>query len=364
MKIIKKRDMLIWLNNIEGINNRNISKIIDCFHDIRELWDLSYSRIEKLPIGKRAKINMKKNMNIDYLNQVKENAYKKEINIMTSFDKEYPIRLKNTPDPPYVLYIKGRLKENDVNSISVVGTRKPTPYGIYAVEKLVSELSEYGITVVSGMASGIDTYAHLTSLKENNRTIAVLGTGVDTIYPSHNTNLYHKIIENGAVISEFPLGTKGLPYNFPQRNRIISGLSLGTLVIEAEERSGTLITVSHCLEQGREVFAVPGCINSSFSKGTNNLIRDGAKLVDNAIDIVEELRELRNIDRICNDIPDKFNKLGDDEMKVLNIIKKSPADIDQIARVSGMDISKLSGIITVLEIKGNIKRTGGNILCV
>lgn len=369
---MKERDILIWLNNLDGMNNRNIEKLMDYFDDIRDIWGLKNSKINSLQISDRAKKSIVDSRSLEFLDEIKENAKVKNIEIATIKDRNYPQRLKNIPDPPKVLYIKGSLIKKDLNSIAVVGTRKPTPYGIYAVEKLVSELSEYGITIISGMATGIDTYAHLTSLKQDNRTIAVLGTGADTVYPSHNRNLYNKIVKNGAVISEFPLGTKGLPYHFPQRNRIISGLSLGTLVIEAEERSGTLITVTHSLEQGKDVFAVPGCINSSFSRGTNSLIRDGAKLVEKAEDIIEEIIELKDIENNSDndyyknqcDKSDLYSGLSDDEKVILKKIKRSPVTIDQLARSKEMNIAKLNGIITVLEMKGKVKRIGGNKLTV
>ncbi len=213
---------------------------------------------------------------------------KLNLNVLTRQDDEYPQNLKNILYPPIVLYVKGRLKPQDCNSIAIVGSRLASFYGLSCAEKLAGELANYGLTVVSGMARGIDTASHRGALKQNGRTIAVIGSGFNRIYPPENKGLCEEIAGSGAVISEFPIDTPPEKENFPRRNRIISGLSLGVVVVEAARNSGALITADFALEQGREVFALPGKVDSSTSFGTNELIKQGAKLVSCVDDIIEE----------------------------------------------------------------------------
>ncbi|MDP8233692.1 MAG: DNA-processing protein DprA, partial [Candidatus Saelkia tenebricola] len=211
------------------------------------------------------------------------------VEVLTIFDKSYPEMLKEIYDPPVVLYVKGILSDKDDLSLGVVGSRKCTQYGIRATKELVASLKDYEITIVSGLARGIDSVAHKAALENKLRTIAVLGSGLGCIYPLENAKLANDIALSGAVISEFPFETKPLKQNFPRRNRIISGLSKGIVVIEAAQRSGALITVDFALEQGRDVFAMPGPVDSESSYGTNRLIKQGAKLIDSAEDILSEL---------------------------------------------------------------------------
>jgi DNA processing protein len=228
---------------------------------------------------------------------------KNNINTTNIFDEIYPINLRHIQNPPTILYYLGDLLAQDECSISVVGSRNYTQYGRIATEKIVTDLAKNNITIVSGMARGIDTYSHISALNQGCRTIAVLGCGVNVIYPTNNTELYHKIIKNGAVVSEFLPNTKPYSWNFPTRNRIISGISLGTLVIEANIKSGTMTTANWASEQGKNVYAVPGNIFSEQSKGTNKLISEGAKIATSATDILEDLHgiikyELSSIDNI------------------------------------------------------------------
>jgi len=210
--------------------------------------------------------------------------------VLTVFDEGYPENLKNIYDPPVVLYIKGSFKKEDELSVSIVGSRKCTYYGMNMADKIAEQLASAGVTVVSGFARGIDTSAHKGALKAKGRTIAVLGSGLDNIYPVENKPLVEKIIKNGALISEFPMSMPPNKNNFPRRNRLISGLSRAVLVVEAANRSGALITADFALEQGRDVFAVPGTADRLLSMGTNSLIKQGAKLVDSAEDILEEFK--------------------------------------------------------------------------
>lgn len=216
-------------------------------------------------------------------------AEKSGVVILTVFDEDYPERLKNIYDPPVILYVKGSIKKEDSLAVSIVGSRKCTYYGMNMADNIAEKLAFSGVTVVSGLARGIDTAAHKGALKSG-RTIAVLGSGLGNIYPAENRPLSEKIAQNGAVVSEFPMHMPPNKNNFPQRNRIISGLSAAVLVVEAANKSGALITADFALEQGRDVFAVPGAAGRLSSAGTNSLIKQGAKLIDSAEDILEELK--------------------------------------------------------------------------
>ena len=213
-------------------------------------------------------------------------------------NSEYPTLLKEIFNPPRELFIKGSIILEDACAIAIVGTRTPTAYGIKQCEKISCELAKKGITIVSGMARGIDSVAHKSAIKAGGRTIAILGSGLNRIYPPENKKLYEDISKNGAVISEFAPNTPPMPYNFPKRNRIISGMAIGVVVVEAAVRSGSLITANFALEQGRDVFAMPGNINSPRSNGTNALIKDGAKLVEDVSDVLNEFEYKKNFVRV------------------------------------------------------------------
>jgi DNA processing protein len=289
------------------------------------------------------------------------------INVYTIHDSEYPENLKNIYDPPPVLYVKGGIKEEDGLAIGIVGSRKATDYGLKAAERIAYRLAEVGITIVSGMALGIDSAAHRGALHAKGRTIAVCGCGLKYTYPVSNYNLGVEIAGNGAMVSEYPFDTPANPYQFPARNRIISGMSLGVIIVEAGERSGSLITADYALEQGREVFAVPGNISSPNSIGTNALIKSGAKLVSSIEDILEEL----NLDVVFKDNNEaaaannnEATEISIEESLVLKILKKKEAGKDEIAAVSGLPAGKVMAALTMLEIKGMIQQIGENFLLI
>lgn len=281
----------------------------------------------------------------------KENSKK-----ITLSDPNYPKLLKEISDPPQVLYLRGEIKEKDNLAIAIVGTRNYTGYGKKVAEEITSDLVEAGITIVSGLAKGIDTFAHKVALEKGGRTIAVLGSGIDSksIYPSSNRSLAEKIIKNGAILSEYPPKTKAQKYFFPQRNRIISGLSLGVVVIEAPIKSGALITANCALEQNREVFAVPGPIYSSTAEGANKLIQSGAKLITDANDILEELN-LPLVAKKKNFIPQ--NK---EEEIIIKTLNKEPLHLDEIIKQSKLSADKVNSILIILELRGVIKNLGNN----
>lgn len=288
-------------------------------------------------------------------------------------DNEYPKNLKNIYDPPRALYVNGALLAQDEMAVALVGSRRASHYGLETCEKLAYELAIRGVTVVSGMARGIDSAAHRGSLKAKGRTIAVLGSGHNDIYPPENEKLYEEISKSGAVVSEFENDMPPLPENFPQRNRIISGLSLGIVVVEAAKNSGALITANFAAEQGREVFAVPGKISSQTSSGTNELIKDGARLVQSADDILEEL-SIHEINLISGEGKAKldesiakktkayiYNSLTDDERKVYKLLSDEPIYIDEVLSKSGIEHQKASKVLLNLELKSLIKELPGKL---
>ena len=321
-----------------------------------------------------------------------ERLFRSGVGAVTWHDSEYPARLKEIPDPPPVLYRKGDLHPEDENSVAVVGTRRPSDYGKRVTTELCGALATRGITVVSGLALGIDAQAHKAALDTRGRTIAVLGNGLDTVYPRENRRLAERILgEGGALVSEFALGARPEASNFPRRNRIISGMTLGTLITEASETSGTRWTVYHALEQNREIFCVPGSIYSEASKLTNRLIREGAKLVCNVGDILVEIgldtserqiamafdgSDSRNpgiddggpagIDNAGYPVspnPEAVSArnsetVDSDELDVLKHITNEPTHIDDLARLAGKPITEVSGLLSMLEIKGLVIQAG------
>jgi len=300
----------------------------------------------------------------DDLNRVIQSSYR----VVTMTDAEYPSLLLQIPDPPPFLYVHGNLHSTPKN-IAVVGSRNATGYGLSIARKLSADLSTLGLTIVSGMARGVDTAAHQGALSADGETVAVLGSGLEKIYPAENKELSDKIAVNGAVISEFPLTAPPEGHNFPIRNRIISGMSLGTVVVEAGKKSGSLITARMAVEQNREVFAVPGSISSYKSTGTHNLIKQGAKLVEHAQDIIEELalllegynaRKKTDLEMLKDQLP----PLTEDESQVLGALGPYSVHIDDLARQLTLDIGKLAAVLLQLELKGVVTQTPGKMFSI
>jgi DNA processing protein len=283
--------------------------------------------------------------------------------VITIQDESYPVNLKAIYDPPQVLYVKGELLPTDSFAISVVGTRTASSYGKAVAEQISNQLAARGVTIISGMAYGIDAAAHKGALSAGGRTIAVMGNGLDIVYPARNVSLMEKIISSGAVISEFPMGMKPLKNNFPRRNRVISGFSLGTLVVEAPRRSGALITADYALEQGREVFAVPGQIFSEMSGGTHALIKQGAKLVESVEDVLDELPSyaLQPFTEEDFDIEEERAELqlSQEEKAVWKVIGASQTHIDDISRQADLPSYKVSAALVMLELKGLVQQSAG-----
>lgn len=355
----------IWLSTLPGIGSKKSEKLIELFGGPRNLWYAKRKELEKIHFLSQEIIEQIVSYPLKVLAQKHMEAIDKyNIKVIRIIDESYPVLLKNIYDPPMVIYVRGNLKA-DEQAIAFVGSRNATAYGNTVAEMLAGEVAKRGITVISGLARGIDSSAHEGALKSGGRTIAVLGCGPDIAYPPENQELMERIICSGAVLSEYAPGTPPLRGNFPARNRIISGLSMGVTVVEAGEKSGSLITAEFALEQGREVFAVPGNVNSRYSKGTNKLIKEGAKIVTNVKDILEELNGPGSIDtetcHMTEDVAesDVYPIFTEQEVKIINCLSKCPLHIDVIAVNSGLDIQEVTSNLSLLEIKGLVEQIPG-----
>ncbi len=349
------------LSMIPGIGATRCQKLLNHFGSPQAILGANLEELRHIGgIGEytaRQIVNYKDKLDIEKeISRIK----KRKISVVTFSDDNYPANLRSIFDPPIVLYVKGKLLPEDRIAIAVVGTRRPTTYGKMVAEKLSRELAEREVSVVSGLARGIDTCAHKGALSGGGRTIAVLGCGIDICYPPENEALFDEISERGAVVSEFSMSTRPEKMNFPMRNRIISGLSLGAVIVEAGHKSGALITAESALEQGREVFAVPGNIFNLGTKGTHLLIQQGAKLVEKCDDIIEEIRCLRDVMPVSTAIEyHREVKLTQEEEKVYNLLSFEPVHIDLISKQSGLSINRVSPLLMNLEIKGKIRQVAG-----
>jgi len=352
-----EEDVKYWVgfNNIPGIGHVRFTQLESYFGNLESAW--------KAPIGelKRAGLDSTALRTISHWrgtispDNEMEKLDKHDISVITCKDSAYPARLKEIYDYPPVLYIRGSLLKEDEWCLAVVGTRRATIYGKQVAEEIVTDLAESRITIVSGLAKGIDTIAHQSALEVGGRSLAVFACGLDIVYPAENTGLSRKIMNQGALISEYPLGTKPRAENFPRRNRILSGLSLGVLVIEADETSGAMITARMALEQNREVFAIPGSILSPASRGTNSLIQEGAKLVREYTDILEEL----NLTTVTRQIEMReILPESDDEALLLQQLSAQPTHIDELCRRSGLPASTVSSTLAMMELKGLVRQMG------
>lgn len=285
-------EAIVALNMIPDIGSVRLKKLLEVFSKPENIFKATYEKLTSITgIGSKIASGILTFRKTD-LDKEFDLIKKHKLKLVICEDKDYPENLRHIYAPPLVLYIKGEIKETDRFSIAIVGSRRASFYGLSSAEHFAGELSGEGLTIISGMARGIDTYAHRGALRQGGRTIAVIGSGFNHIYPAENKGLAEEIAQNGAVVSEFPIDTRPLSNNFPRRNRVISGLSLGVLVVEAARNSGALITADFALEQGRDVFALPGKIDSGTSFGTNELIKQGAKLASSVEDIMEELNIL------------------------------------------------------------------------
>ncbi len=370
----------VWLTDICGVYNNDINALIEQFDTVDEIYKATdYSGVLNV---KPLTLKKLRDKSLKRAEKIKENCDKIGAEIITFDDIRYPDSLRTISNPPYVLYMRGEIMKWDrILGIGVVGTRNCSDYGHKAASYIVKDLALCGATIISGMAAGIDGLSARAALDSGNKTVAVLGTAIDNPYPWENRGLMQKIIEHGTVISEYPPGARTQKSSFPWRNRIISGLSKGVLVVEAPERSGALITANYALEQGKDVFAVPGNIFKKESAGTNNLLSSGAKAVSSAEDIlneyVYEIERLRikkpsavskifsNPNKIDNEIKlsiddKRFSGLSDSDKKIISLLIEENMHIDDIARKSEIPMGELSTKLAMLEFSGHIQKIPGN----
>ena len=349
-----------WLgfNLVKGIGPAKVQALLSYFGDIELAWNADDAQLKLLGFDKRSRTNLLQARATFDLEIELEKILAKHITLLTWNSPDYPSYLREVDSPPPLLYVVGSLEDIDRWAVAVVGTRRVTSYGRQVTQELVSGLVRSGVTIVSGLARGIDAVAHKAALDLGGRTIAVLGSGPDNIYPPEHRDLARQIVRgHGAVISDYPLGTQPDAKNFPPRNRIISGLSLGVVVVEAGARSGASITAQFALEQGREVFAVPGNVNRPASQGTNRLIQQGtAKLVTNANDILEELNLTMVFEHsaVQQALPDTA-----EEAALFEYLSAEPVHIDALSRATGLSSQAVSSTLTLLELKGIVRQVGG-----
>ena len=361
------------LNAVNGLGVNGMKALIETFGTPRQVFDASFAGLCSISgIGKT--IAQRIHRYHDWGRQEEALKYyeKENISILTWEDSLYPPLLSYIYDSPPLLFAKGTMQENE-KCIAVVGSRVASTYGMFVTERLCRELAMQGITVVSGLARGIDSAAHRGTIAGKGRTIAVLGNGLDTVYPPENLSLCKSITEHGALITEYPVDTPPRPSNFPARNRIISGISLGVVVVEAGEKSGSLITAKFALEQGREVFAIPGSIDSPGSKGTNKLLKEGAKLVETVDDILEEIYpHLDSVSRPSSvsldssvernsDVSPTAQKteLTKDELALWSKFNHASKEVDELISLTGMPCQSVQHLLMMLEMKGYIQKMPG-----
>lgn len=340
---------------VKGIGSVRFQRLLERFGDGESAWraapaDLARAGLGLKMIERLVAIREKVDLSLLW-----DQMQAKGIQVLTWLDEGYPQRLKEIDQPPPVLYLRGELLPEDAWAVAIVGTRRVTPYGRQVTEEIASYLASNGITVVSGLARGVDAIAHNAALRAGGRTLAVLGSGVDRIYPPENRALAEQMIQRGAVMSDYVPGTPPESSNFPPRNRIISGLSMAVVVIEAGETSGALITAEFAAEQGREIFAVPGNILAPQSKGTNKLIQQGALPLLSASDIMQAL----NLTRVGQQKAARKALPADDlEAKLLDTMGEQPLHVDEIRNQTGLPVEKVSATLIMMELKGMVRQVG------
>ncbi|HEX2770647.1 MAG TPA: DNA-processing protein DprA [Geobacteraceae bacterium] len=346
------------LKSVPLVGNVTFRRLLERFDTPEQALKASASELAKVKgINAAVVASIKGHVYREFAERECEKVEKAGVKVVNFLAEGYPKILLEIPDPPPYLYVKGETVGMEP-AIAIVGSRRASTYGLLTTTKLAKELARHRVTVVSGMARGVDTAAHRGALDNGGRSIGVLGCGIDVQYPSENRRLFEEMASRGALFSEFPMGTLPLAENFPRRNRIISGISRGVLVVEAAENSGSLITAQYALEQGREVFAVPGNISYSSSRGTNRLIKQGAKLVEGVEDILEELPYMQHKIAEGNAIEPGFS-LTPQEAAIYTLLAGSPLHIDDVITKSGLTVGEVSAILLRLELKGAIMQLPG-----
>lgn len=346
----------VGFNLVRGVGAVRVRNLLDHFGKLEYAWDAPAGALISAGLPARVVENfivVRKQVNLDVVMQRVSDS---GVQVITWDDAIYPRRLKEIDQPPPVLFVRGSINVEDDWAVSVVGTRRVTPYGRQVASEIARYLAQNGVTVVSGLARGVDAIAHQTAMQAGGRTLAILGSGVDTIYPPEHRKLAEEISHQGAVISDYPLGTQPESRNFPPRNRIIAGLSLATIVVEAGETSGALITAEFAVEQGRDVFAVPGSILTPQSEGTNRLIEQGARPLLRMSEILESLK-LEQIPQ--KQASRKAIAASPEENRLLSCLTQDPRHIDEICALSGLPIQAVSATLTMMELKGLVTQVGG-----
>lgn len=349
-----------WLgfNVIKGIGPVRLRALHAYFGDLETAWNAPESALLAAGLDRRSASNLLQARHSIQLDQLSDETDRLGAAVLTLDDADYPALLRELPDAPPVLYIKGTVLDADRWAVAFVGTRRATAYGRDVTRELVEPLVHAGITIVSGLALGIDAAAHKAALDAGGRTIAVLGCGIDSVYPPEHRHLAADIVENGALVTEFPPGTPPEGKNFPVRNRTISGLSLGVVVVEAPETSGALLTADIAAEQGRDVFAVPGNVTARTSRGTNRLIQSGAKLVTAAEDIMDELNLTRSAVEVSTSVRE-IAPADETERALLAHLDSEPVHIDDLCQRTGLPITRVSSALALMELKGMVSRQEG-----
>jgi DNA processing protein len=355
-----EKEYLIALSTFISIGPMRTKLLLTYFKSAKKIWEASYEDLLEVGLGTKLVekfLEHKRSFDIKkYLIDLKEEL----VTPVTINDRDYPENLKDLEDAPFVLYVKGTLKKVDSRAVAIVGTRMMTSYGREVTQKLAGELANYGITVISGLALGVDAESQRAALNAGGRTIAVLASGLDIISPLTNKQLALEIIskDSGAIVSEYPLGHEPFPSDFAVRNRLISGLSKAVVVIEGRMKSGTFYTVNAAAAQNRPVFAVPGPITSPASEGPNYLIQNGAKPIISAKDVLDELHLQLKVD------PEMMEKVmpgSPIESKIVEILECEPLHLDELVRISGISTSEISARLTIMEMKGLVRNLGGGI---
>jgi len=366
----EKNQYWVWLSCLYCLGLKKIHQLLTRFGAPEFLWNAEASDIRfSIDISDDDILKLKDPATKEDAARKFEWISRNKINIINFHDYDYPPGLKTIKQPPVVLFLKGisgsmSFSESGHRSLAIVGSRKPTSYGVQVGYALSYQLSRNGLAIISGMAKGVDTYAHLGALKAGGITIAVLGCGIDIPYPKENKALMDRITASGAVITEYSPGTPPLTYNFPARNRIISGLSENIFIVEAGKKSGALITADYALEQGKDVFALPGSITSLQSVGTNRLIKDGAKIVTCAADILEEYNieeksQIADSPELLKYLYSPGGELDPRELKILEYLSQGTRSIDKIAEELGFTVSRAGSMMVMLELKGIVEQLPG-----
>jgi DNA processing protein len=344
----------VGFHHVPFIGPVRIQRLVAHFGDLENAWVAQPSELRGV-LDDRAIQSLEKVRQELALDREMEKIERLGITVLTIQDDDYPRLLREIPAPPPVLFVKGKMTDADRVAVAIVGTRRATSYGREMARRTASELAEAGVTIVSGLARGIDAVAHQAALTVGGRTIAVLGSGVNVIYPSEHQQLADRITEQGALVADYPPDRKPDAVNFPARNRIISGMTLGTLVVEAPIRSGALITTDFAADQGREVFVVPGSALSAASEGTNRLLRDGARAVTSAADILDDLDLGRRREQIA--VQQAF-PVSEAERRILSLLTAEPQHIDELIAAANLTISEGSALLTQMELQGFVRNLG------